>query len=158
MRTSGAGTLVVVLAVFVSACLAESPTPTTSPSASAAPDYVWLLIAGDLGARRLLVFDDADLLQGISRDPFLPVNHEDVWWDPIADDPDSIAMGWLGGVCVDPTLTILQTGEQTVLSLFEGTSAEECPAVGVAYTVVLTFGVPVATLDLSARMSHPGAP
>jgi hypothetical protein len=149
--------LLVAAAIFLGGCSVESPTNGTPEASQSPPDYVWPLLAGDWGRLRLLVYDDAGLLVGLraSTDP----GRSDVsWWIPVADEPDSIVLGWIGGVCADPTLRISRQGDQTSLvvteGIFQGASGEACPAVGIAYSVMLTFRDPVSTLGISFRASN----
>ena len=147
-----------VVALLLVGCGTESPSA-RSPEASAGsrPDYVWPLSAGDFGDLRLLIYDDAALLVGIRAGRPVLDRNEVSWWAALPGEPNSLMLGWIGGVCADSTLRISQTEDQTHLVVsdgeFQGAPGEECPAVGIGYTLVLTFRDPVSTLVIDFQLS-----
>jgi len=106
----------------------------------------------------LLVYDTPELLVGLRTEPLVPGRGDDIWWEPIPGDPNSLELGWLGGVCVDPTLRISREGQDVLLTLFEGLSLDDCPAVGVEYQVVLTLPYPISEFNISARLARSSFP
>jgi hypothetical protein len=152
-------TLLAASALLLVGCGTVSPSA-SAPEASTSqrPDYVWPLPAGDWGDLRLLVYDDAALLVGIRAAAPVPDSNEVSWWVPLADEPNSLVLGWVGGVCADSTLRISQEGDMTFLVVSEGAflgaPGEVCPAVGIGNKVVLTFRDPVSTLGVSFRLSR----
>lgn len=153
LRTLLAAAVLLLTGCGTSSPSARAPDASTSPG----PDYVWRLPAGDWGDLRLLIYDDAALLVGIRAALPEPNGNEVSWWIPLADEPNSMVLGWIGGVCADSTLRISQTKNLTFLVVsegeFHGAPGEECPAVGIGYKVVLTFRDHVSTLGISFRLS-----
>lgn len=148
-------TLLAASVLLLGGCGGPTPTPTATMAAaspSQAPDYVWRLPAGDWGTMRLLVYDDAELLVGMRTEPLIPGSGEDIWWEPMTGDLNSLELGWFGGVCVDPALRISRAGQAVSLTVFEGVAPETCAAVGIEYQIVLTLPYPVSEFEITARL------
>lgn len=149
-----ARSLIALLAVLLVGCGEALPTPTaptgtTDASASPRPDYVWRISPADHGPTYLLVYDDADLVVGMRTERLVPGSFDRIWWEPMPRDPNSLELGWLGGVCTDPTLRIARDGQVVSLTILEGVLPDACPAVGVEYQVVLTLPYPISEFEIS---------
>lgn len=152
--TSRISVTLLASALLLVGCGADSPTPTVTASPPPRPDYEWRLRAGDWGDMRLLVYDEAEMLVGMRTEPLVPGRDENIWWEPMPGDLNSLGLGWLGGVCADPTLRISREGQAVFLTLYEGVIRDDCPAVGIAYQVVLTLPYPVSEFDISVELSR----
>jgi hypothetical protein len=156
-----ARSLIALLATLLVGCGDVLPTPTASignpeESPSPRPDYVWRLSPADQGSTYLLVYDDAELLVGMRTERLAPGSPDRIWWEPMPGDPNSLELGWLGGVCGDHILRTARQGQAVVLTIGDGVFTGDCPAVGVEYQVVLTLPYPISEFEISVQ--YPFAP
>lgn len=156
-----ARSLIALLATLLVGCGEALPTPSASTgnaevSPSPRPDYVWRLSPTEYGPIYLLVYDDADLLVGMRTERLVPGGFDNTWWEPMPGDPNSLELGWAGGVCNDPSLRVAREGQAVTLTIRDGAFLGSCPAVGVEYQVVLTLPYPISEFDIS--VDHPRSP
>ncbi len=90
---------------------------------------------------------------GIRADPNTSFAEERIWWNPVPDESASLELRWEGGVCGDTSLRITEEGQAVTLAVSEGPLPDTCPAIGIAYGVILTFNVQISDLDISVRWS-----
>jgi hypothetical protein len=151
--------VIAALALMFVACGTSPPAPSPPvPSATEPPDFIRSIVGENGTVRRLLVYDPAGLLEDIQA----PIQHTDqrgnIWWDPMAGDPNSLVIGWLGGVCgVDPTLNVERSDSSVSLAIFDGRippSSDVCPAMATTYGLRLTFHEAISNLEVSVALSE----
>jgi hypothetical protein len=143
-----------VLVVMLSGCGSATPSPSPSTAPSPGPDFVWRLPLDEDFGLHLNVYDEAGLLVGIRYGEGSPFITHDIEWAPVPEDEYSLQLAWIGGACVDPDLHITGGPSAIRLAVSTGPPPGTCPAVGIAYALVLTFSLPVATLNASVSLDE----
>jgi hypothetical protein len=152
--------VLLAIAVTLAGCGAiPTPSASVAPDSTGAPDFVVRLVASEGLRRRMSIYDPMDLLVGVRVAPGPPAERGNVWWDPVAGDPDALVLAWLGGVCgVDPNLRVTKEESTLTLAVFDGhipnTGNNVCGDVGIVYALALTFREPVAGLDVNLSLSE----
>lgn len=148
---------VMVLALTTVACGPGPRTP-SPPTATTPPEFVQRIVGADGTARRLLVYEASQVIDSVRAPVPLTDQRGSIWWDPVASDPNSLVIGWLGGVCgVDPALRVDRQESGLSLEVFDGhvpPSDTVCPAKATIYGLELTFREPISRLEVSVALSE----